>query len=47
MFRGEKKGDVVKECGICYEQFKDDDEIVECILLHVFHTKCFDENKID
>ena len=45
VFKGESAAEVVKECGICFEPFNESDEIVECILIHVFHAKCFEENK--
>ena len=45
VYRGELRSEVIKECGICFENFNDDDEVVECLLVHVFHTNCFEDNK--
>ena len=36
---------MVKECGICFETFEETDEVVECIMVHAFHTNCFEGNK--
>ena len=45
IFRGETKADVIKECGICFDIFKEEDEVVECVLVHVYHSSCFEDNK--
>ena len=43
--KGQPKAKVIKECSICFNTFKDNDEIVECMLLHVFHADCFESNR--
>ena len=43
--KGGAKADIVKECPICFNEFEDSDTIVECLLLHVFHAECFEQNK--
>jgi len=45
ILRGEAKADVIKECGVCFEPFQETDEVVECLLMHLFHAKCFEDNK--
>ena len=45
--RGENSYMKRKECGLCFENFKPSDEVVNCNNLHVFHTHCYEDRAVD
>jgi len=35
------------ECGLCYETFVNTDAVFNCTKMHVFHTNCYEDSKMD
>ena len=46
MIKGGKYSDAM-ECGLCYQTFKNSDQVYNCQNMHVFHTNCYEDSLMD
>ena len=44
--KGGKHSDAM-ECGLCYQTFKNSDQVYNCTSMHVFHTNCYEDSFMD